>query len=194
MKLLEQIIGSKGRAALFENLFTARRSKVHGRELARLTGLSAPSLMREAKALVRLGVLHEEKDGNRVDYSANENSPLYGVLCQLVEKTTGAEVTLSEIFSTCEADVIFIYGSRAKGNARTDSDYDLFVIGDMGLRTISNLVQCASKKIDVEVNPYVISPIEFKKRLSAGDHFLSDVMAGSKIFIKGSEDELRRLA
>ena len=149
--------------------------------------------MREAKSMVRLGLLRESKDGNRVDYVANVASPLYEVLERLVEKTAGADVVLRDAFADSSAEVVFIYGSRAKGSERADSDYDLFVIGDEGLRSVSARIQRAAEKIDVEINPYVIAPDEFRRRMKAGDHFLNDVMASAKRFLKGGEDELARL-
>ena len=191
--MLEQIIGSKGRAAILRSLFDGRRQSVHIRELARISQLSAPSLMREAKSMVRLGLLRESKDGNRVDYVANVASPLYEVLERLVEKTAGAEVVLRDAFADSLAKVVFIYGSRARGSERADSDYDLFVIGNEGLRGVSARIQKAAEKIDVEINPYVIAPDEFSRRMKAGDHFLNDVMASAKRFLKGDEDELARL-
>lgn len=191
--MLEQIVGSKGRAAILRCLFDGRRQSAHIRELARISRLSAPSLMREAKSLVRLGLLRESKDGNRVDYVANVASPLYEVLERLVEKTAGAEVVLRDVFADSPAKVVFIYGSRAKGSERADSDYDLFVIGNEGLRGVSARIQKAAEKIDVEINPYVIAPDEFSRRMKAGDHFLNDVMASAKRFLKGDEDELARL-
>lgn len=192
--MLDKIIGSKGRAAILRRLFDGNRKKYHIRELARLSGLSAPSLMREAKELVALGILREERDGNRLDYCANESSPLYDVLRQLVFKTVGAEVVLREVFSESKAKIVFIYGSRAKGTARADSDYDLFVIGEEGLRITSGRIRKAAETIDVEINPYVIAPVEFSKRLKEGDHFISEVMSSPKVFLKGDERELGNLA
>ena len=191
--MLEQIVGSKGRAAILKGLFGGRVQRAHIRELARVSHLSAPSLMREAKSLVRLGLLRESQDGNRVDYEANVDSPLYEVLKQLVEKTAGAEVVLRDAFSDSPAQIVFIYGSRAKGSERADSDYDLFVIGKEGLRSVSGRIREAAKKIDVEINPYVITPEEFLRRLKSGDHFLKDVMSSPKRFLKGDENEFARL-
>ena len=191
--MLEQIVGSKGRAAILKGLFGGRGQRAHTRELARVSQLSAPSLMREAKNLVRLGLLRESQDGNRVDYEANVDSPLYEVLKQLVEKTAGAEVVLRDVFVDSPAQIVFIYGSRAKGSERADSDYDLFVIGNEGLRSVSGRVREAAKKIDVEINPYVITPEEFVRRMKSGDHFLKDVMSSPKKFLKGDENELARL-
>ena len=191
--MLEQIVGSKGRAAILKSLFDGRGQRAHIRELARVSHLSAPSLMREAKSLVRLGLLRESRDGNRVDYEANVDSPLYEVLKQLVEKTAGAEIVLRDAFADSPAQIVFIYGSRAKGSERADSDYDLFVIGNEGLRSVSGRIREAARKIDVEINPYVITPEEFVRRMKSGDHFLKDVMSSAKRFLKGDENEFARL-
>ena len=192
--ILDKLIGSKGRVALLITLLDGKQRRVHIRELARNSGLSAPSLMREAKSLVKIGLLREERDGNRVDYLANVASPLYAVLSELVAKTAGAEIALKEAFSDSDNDVVFIYGSRAKGMERTDSDYDVLVIGREGLRKTVARAGAVANRIGVEVNPYVITTEEFKQRISSGDHFLKEVMASQKIFLKGDEDELARLA
>ncbi|MBQ7190429.1 MAG: nucleotidyltransferase domain-containing protein [Kiritimatiellae bacterium] len=191
--ILEKIFGSKGRAALLRTLFDRSRSRTHIREIASAANLSAPSLMREAKSLVKIGLLREESNGNRVDYFANTESPLYAPLVEIVEKTCGPQILLAKVFSDCDAPVVFIYGSRAKGAERIDSDYDLFVIGNEGLRKVSSRIMEVSGKIDAEINPYVITPEEFRRRLGSGDHFLSEVIASPKLFLKGGESELARL-
>ena len=192
--VLDTLIGSKGKVALLSALLDGKQRRVHIRELARESGLSAPSLMREAKSLVKIGLLREERDGNRVDYLANVDSLLYAALSELVAKTVGPENALKESFADSDNDVVFIYGSRAKGEERADSDYDVFVIGREGLRKTAARAGEVANRIGIEVNPYVISAAEFKRRISAGDHFLGEVMASPKIFLKGDEDELARLA
>ena len=192
--VLDVLLGSKGRVALLTTLLDGKQRRVHIREIARTSGLSAPSLMREAKSLVRIGLLREVRDGNRLDYLANADSPIYAPLSELIRKTAGPESALKEAFLDSDNDVVFIYGSRAKGSERADSDYDVFVIGREGLRKISARTGEVSAKIGMEVNPYVIAPEEFRRRVLAGDHFIGDVMASPKIFLKGDEDELAGLA
>ena len=192
--MLERLVGSKGRVALLRALFDGRCQSVHIRELARKAELSAPSLMREAKNLVNMGLLKEVRDGNRVDYSANSDSPLYAPLLSLVEKTSGPIALLKEAFADSAADFVFVYGSRARGTERADSDIDLFVIGNEGLRKVSSRIASVAERVDVEVNPYVISSAELKRRLAAGDHFLNEVMASPKIFLKGDESGLAGMA
>ena len=192
--MLERIVGSKGRVALLRALFDGRCQSVHIRELARKAELSAPSLMREAKNLVNMGLLKEVRDGNRVDYSANSDSPLYAPLLSLVEKTSGPIALLKDAFAESAADFVFVYGSRARGTERADSDIDLFVIGNEGLRKVSSRVASVAERIDAEVNPYVISLAELKRRLAAGDHFLNEVVSSPKIFLKGDANGLAGLA
>lgn len=191
--MLEVIFGSKGRVAIFRELFDGAGRSAHIRELARKYGLTAPSLMREAKSLAKRGLLSETADGNRVDYSAKVDSPLYPVICELVRKTCGGEAMLAEAFADSPDPFVFVYGSRAAGTARADSDYDLFVIGDEGLRKVTARTAKVMNELGIEVNPYVISPLEFTTRMRGGDHFLGDVMSGRKIFLKGDENGLKRL-
>lgn len=188
--LLEKLFGSQTRAALLKTLFSAEARKVHLRELARLTGLSAPNLMREAKALAREGILVEEKDGNRVLYAANPICPFHDALKEIVAKATDGVALLKGVVSQSAAKVVFIYGSRANGTARADSDYDIFCIGNEGLRKVTALLAPVRDALGVELNPYVISEGEFKERLASGNHFLKEVMASQKVFLKGDAHEL----
>jgi len=187
--MLDRIIGSKVRAAILRMLFTKDHRKAHLREIARLSGLGAPALLREAKILMSEGLLIEEQEGNRKLYSANVQSALYAPLCDLVSKAEDAVELIRRALAKSPADVAFVYGSRAKGNARTDSDYDVFVIGSCGLRQLSSLLAPLREKVGVEINPYVVTREEFARRRRANDHFLNDVMRGKKIFVKGGSDE-----
>lgn len=192
--ILDTLFGSKGKVVLLSALFDGKQRRLHIREMARSSGLSAPSLMREAKSLVKIGLLREARDGNRLDYLANVDSPIYAPLYELVRNTVGPESALKEAFMDSDNDVVFIYGSRAKGCERADSDFDVFVIGREGLRKTSARTGEIAAKFGVEVNPYVIAPDEFRRRILSGDHFLGDVMVSPKIFLKGNEDELAGLA
>ena len=149
--------------------------------------------MREAKLLVHDGILVEEKDGNRILYSANRESPFHDALAEIVAKATDGTRLLSEAFSQSSMPLVFIYGSRANGSARADSDYDIFCIGGEGLRKVSSLLSPLRDALGVELNPYVITESEFKERLAHGDHFLREVVSAPKIFVKGDEDGLKAM-
>ena len=191
--LLEKLFGSQTRAAILKTLFSAEARKVHLRELSRLTGLSAPNLMREAKTLAREGILVEEKDGNRVLYAANPICPFHDALKDIVAKAMDGVALLKGVFSQSAAKVVFIYGSRANGTARTDSDYDIFCIGDEGLRKVTALLAPVRDAMGVELNPYVVDEREFRSRLASRNHFLEEILASPKVFLKGGDDELKAM-
>ena len=192
--MLRELLGSQGRAEILKHLFTSECKTIHLRELARLSELSAPVLQRELRQLASLRLVNAQKDGNRVNYSANKDNPLFSLLCELVLKTEGAVGVLREVFTNSSAEIIFIFGSTAKGTAGPNSDIDLFIIGDCGLREVTRRIHEVSGRIGQEINPYVITRVDFKDRLKKHDHFLSDVYASPKIFLKGDENEFARLA
>lgn len=192
--MLRILLGSQSRAEILKNLFVGGHPHVHLRELARISNISAPVLLRELRQLAETGIISAEEDGNRVNYSANEQHVLYPVLCELVAKTEGPVELLRQAFSCSSARQVFIFGSFAKGTANAQSDIDLFVIGPCGLREITKTLRQISDRIHNEINPYVISQEEFKTRLKARDHFLMEMIDTPKIFLKGTPDEFAAMA
>ncbi len=192
--MLQKLLGSQARAEILKNLFTAERKSVHLRELSRISKLSAPVLQRELRQLNQLGLVVAQRDGNRVNYSANAESPIYQLLCELVLKTEGAADILRAAFVDVSADYVFIFGSMAKGTAKADSDIDLFVIGDCGLREVTRHIHIVADRISQVVNPYVISLKDYQSRLQRHDHFLEEIRLSPKIFLKGDANEFARLA
>lgn len=192
--MLNLIVGSQGRTAIFQSFFTLEKRHLYLRELSRQTSLSAPVLQRELRVLTQAGLLLSEPDGNRISYSANVSHPLYSVLCELVRKTTGCEALLREALSGSGIAFAFIFGSMASGSATSKSDIDVFVIGDCGMREVVRLIHPVSEAISQEINPYVLTVSEFVERKSQHEHFLLDVLSKPKIFLKGTPDEFAKLA
>ena len=190
--MLQHLLGSQCRAEILKNLFTPERKSAHLRSCP--AGLaSAPVLQRELRKLTQLGIIVAEKDGNRINFSANHRHLLFPVLCQLVQKTEGCIAVLQDCFSDCPADFIFVFGSYAKDTANAASDIDLFVIGDCGLREVTRRIHQAAEKIDQVINPYVITTHEYQERYKNQDHFILEVARSPKIFLKGAPDELKAM-
>ena len=57
----------------------------------------------------------------------------------------------------------------------------------------SKLLTGIEGKILREINPHVYSKEEFIEKVKAKDHFVSQVVAESKIFIIGNENELESM-
>ncbi len=89
MNLLEEMLSSKTRAAIFGLLFGVREETLYIREIERRSGLSIGSVRQEALKLVRLGLILRRKSGNRTYYEPNKQHPLYADICSIVLKTSG---------------------------------------------------------------------------------------------------------
>ena len=84
----------------------------------------------------------------------------------------------------------FVFGSVANGTERANSDVDLMVVGATGVRDIAGALSSASEAIGRDVTPYVFTEAEWQSRLARKEHFVTSVMASSKLFVIGSEHEL----
>jgi predicted nucleotidyltransferase len=161
-------------------------------DLARRLRVRPSTLQRELAGLVQAGVLLRRKDGNRVYYQADVESPLFPELRSLFLKTAGLADVVQQALKPLSGriDVAFIYGSMARGQERSASDVDLMVIGTVGLSELSPALRKAEQRIGRPVNPSVFAADEVAKKLAAGHHFLSSVLSSERIFVVGSESAL----
>lgn len=194
MGLLAEILSSNMRAEIFRNLFGNEKQSLHLREIVRRTGFAVGTVQQEIKKLQRLDIITRIKDGNRIYYKANTNHPLYSDISNLVLKTNGLSDLLKKALSSeTKIKIAFVFGSFARKEEKAISDVDLMVIGDIGLRKLTGLLMDISNKLGREINPYRLSVGEFIKRKKEQDHFLQDVLKSPKIFIIGTEDELKAM-
>ena len=164
----------------------------HLREIARLTHTQPGTLRRELKLLNDAGVLQSENVGNQVRYRANAECPVYDELRSILKKTWGVVDVLREALAPLATaiSVAFVYGSIASGTERRASDLDVMVVGTATLEDIVRVLYPAQEQLRREINPHVYSVAEFRKKMRAKNPFLSRVLAGPKVFIAGSADDL----
>jgi len=194
MDELTSLIGSKTRAEIFRLLFQRAGNELYLRELHRRTGLSIRPVQQELSKLAQIGLVQLRKDGNRIYYAANTEHPLFPEIRGIVEKTSGVPALLESALTGPGVEVAFIFGSVGAGKARPDSDLDLFVVGDIGLRTLVKRLSGMSERAGRVINSHVMSKDEFSRKAQKKDHFVSNVLGAKKAFVIGTEDELRRLA
>ena len=190
MNKLSELLSSRTRAEIFRLLFGIAEEELHLREIQRRSGLNESTIRQELRKLVRLDLVKRRKDSNRVYYKAQKSSPLYPELRNLVLKTAGLTDVLREALDNERIHVAFVFGSVADGNEKAESDVDLFVIGELGLRAVSELLSGVAESIGREINPHVMSVTAFQKGIQTGEHFVSRVMESPKLFILGTKDDL----
>jgi predicted nucleotidyltransferase len=168
---------------------------LHGREIARRTGLPAGTLTRELKRLTEVGLLKREKRGNQQVYSADTSCPVFEEVSGILRKTSGLADVLAEALAPAAKQLraAFVFGSMAQGREIGASDVDLLVIGDVGFAEAVELLHPTQATLGREVNVKVFTRAEFSAK-AATEPFLRDVLAKPKIFVMGNDHDLAELA
>lgn len=168
---------------------------LHGREIARRTGLPAGTVTRELTKLAEVGLLERERRGNQQIYRANKSSPVFSELAGILRKTSGLADVLAQALAPVvpKLRVAFIFGSMAQGRESGGSDVDVMLIGDLGFAQAVMLLHAAQATLGREVNPKVFTASEFTSK-AVKEPFLRNVLAKPKVFLVGSDHDLAELA
>lgn len=186
----------KTRQAVLGLLFAHADQSFYLRQIVRLVGAGHGAVQRELGRLVDVGILKRDASGHQVYFRVNQDCPVFDELRGFLLKTAGVAGVLREHLAALSDRIVaaFLHGSLAAGRERAESDVDVMVIGKASFGDVVKALQPAQEKLAREVNPTVYPAAEFCRKLAEGHHFLSTVMDGPKVFLVGSEDELRRLA
>jgi predicted nucleotidyltransferase len=195
MKPLAYELLGASRAAILATLFIRPELELHARELARVTGVSIGTLVRELRTLHALGLVKRREVGRQVFFSAETASPVFDELAGLLRKTVGLGDRLREaLLPLAERMAVgFIYGSMAAGTAGPHSDIDVMVIGDASFSDVARALHSAQSALGREINPTVMSAAEFRTRRRARDGFVQSVIKGPKIWLHRGDDDFAKL-
>jgi len=163
-------------------------------EIVRSVRSGTGAVERELSRLQRSGLVSLERIGNQKHYRANRSSPVFEELQSLVVKTVALTEPLARTLAPY-ADRIkaaFVFGSVAKGADTADSDIDLIVIGEaLSYTDLYAALQNAETVLRRKVSPIFLAPAEWRRKASRKGSFISTMSAQPKIFIIGSDDDIR---
>ena len=185
------------RQAVLRLLFGHVDQRFYQRQIIRSLRLGSGAVQRELDQLAGSGILTRTVEGRQTYFQANRQCPVFEELTGLVRKTFGVAQALQDGLARLgdRVQLAFIYGSLAAGSETAPSDIDVMVVGEeISLHEVVSVLSTAQRELRREVNPSVYRTEEFCRKLAGGHHFLSNVIAGPKIFLIGDENELERLA
>lgn len=192
--MLEKIFASKTRLKLLQIFLSHSTNKYYQRQLEKLLDMNIRSLQVELDNLFEADFLKKERDGNRVYYFVNGKFPLLKELRILVLKGTFLSDELKFLLADNKrVQLSFIYGSAAKGDLMEGSDLDLFIVGGEMPHKLHTTIKEAEKNFARTINYVIYDAKELRKRAKEGAGFITEVLNSNKIYIKGSEDELRKI-
>jgi predicted nucleotidyltransferase len=193
------LAGKSSLAALFPSMAMARLviffavhpgARYHVRELSRLTSLSSASLQHELKRLAQIGALVREDEGARAYYRADESHPVWRAWFLLLRASAHPVDILREaLVDASDLEGAFVFGSSVRGDARPDSDIDVFLIGSDQAQTEAGhrLVE-AEFLIGRDVDVIGYDKDQLAARVRSNNGFIHRVFAEPKEWVRGSLD------
>lgn len=161
-------------------------------EIARLAGTSAGTAQREINRLLAADLIVFNKSGKLGLYSLNKRYALLDEIESIVRKTFGVETELKKALGKIRGiDFAFLFGSYIKGGLKSDSDIDLFVIGEVSEDLIYKAVQKVERIIGREINYHLATREEYAAKHKER-HFYREILDGSD-FLIGDGDEFRKI-
>lgn len=183
---------SKARRALLALFFTNPEQEYFPRQLERLSGMFVGNLQRELVRMESAGLLAARRLGKLKLYKLNLKHPLYPELKAVIAKTIGLEETIRGALAGLEGvKAACIYGSFASGRESASSDVDLLVLGDVEEKPLIRAIKGLEGTLQREINYSLYTEADWKKRKSAKDSFVLEVIKQPKIPLLGAPDALR---
>ncbi|HEY4809449.1 MAG TPA: nucleotidyltransferase domain-containing protein [Solirubrobacteraceae bacterium] len=140
--------------------------------------LSAPlsSVHRELSRAADAGMVHRDDQAKPHRFSAATEDASYPALADLLNRTVGVESELRTALSRPDVQAAAIYGSWASGARRPNSDVDVLVVGDAGLRDLRRVIRPIEKSTDRRVDLTLLNDHEFHKLIANRSSFLRGVL------------------
>jgi predicted nucleotidyltransferase len=185
---------SKVQQRVLALIFSHPERSFYVSEIVRNLRSGVGAVERELSKLERSGLVSVERIGNQKHYRANRAAPIFEELRGLIAKTAGlAELIRQSLAPYAGAiESAFVYGSVAKGADTAHSDIDLMVIGDdLNYSDLYTATQNVERKLRRKVHPLFVSPEDWQRKTSDKGSVFSKIGDSPKIFIIGSERDLR---
>ncbi|MCC6346022.1 MAG: winged helix-turn-helix transcriptional regulator [Nitrospirales bacterium] len=179
--MLKSLFSSAIRADVLALLLNSPDEKFYVREIAKLLRKNPSGVKRELDRLEEMGLVYSEKVANLKYFQANNNSPLFSELKDLIAKSLGLPGALKSLLRANGIKAAFIYGPYAEGE--DPSFVDLFVIGSSAPALLMGL-QEVEKRFGKKISCTVIEESEYKQKKKK-DSGMKRILSEKRITLLG---------
>ena len=179
--MLKSLFSSSIRADVLSLLLNSPDEKFYIREISKLLRKNPSGIKRELDNLEKMEIVTSERVANLKYFQANEESPLFSELKNLITKSLGLPGALKAVLRASGAKAAFLYGPYAEGE---DVDtVDLFVIGASS--SLTKEVKNLERRFDQKINCTMIDEEEYRIKKKKRDSNLKRILSGKRITLMG---------
>jgi len=190
--MLDLLTKSKIRKNIILLFLHNRHEEYSLSDVAKKVNTSAGTAQRELNRLIDNDLLIFRKRSGLNLYSLNKKYSLLKEIESIAKKTISVEAQLKEALSAMKGiSFAFIFGSYAKEGFKSDSDIDLFVIGDFDEDMMFKEIQNMEKSIGRDINYHISKEDEFFQKIKK-EYFYREILKNC-VFVKGDGHEFRKL-
>ncbi len=159
------------------------------------TGKALIQVQRTLKRLVECGLVLKTTRHNKVYYKADSKHVAFDEIRHLAIQAK----IFSELFKKDleqlqnKVDYGFVYGSVGKGVNTSQSDIDLFFVGNLTYDDVSSFIFSLGRELVQEVNAVVFSPNELARQVEDKNQFIIKVLQEPKIWLFGDKLEFNKI-
>lgn len=184
--ILDKIFSTKSRILVLREISKSKNG-ISNANLSRRTGMSQMGISKIIKELDKEDVVKTEMVGTVKLSKLNKNLAYFEDIVDLFkwEESVDKEIIAKIIYKLnkkYDSKIVILFGSRARGNEKITSDFDIMIISDK-----------TAKKVKSEfiegflVSIFQLSKSEFKKRLQRKNPLILNIYNEGKI-LKGVKE------
>jgi predicted nucleotidyltransferase len=152
-----------------EIILVLLKNKSHLREIARILNQSHSTVSRKISSLIKENILDYKKEGkNKVLFikdNLKSKNYIYSAeiykLNKLLKKYPELSIIFEDIKKYFKGKMIILFGSYAKGNAKEDSDIDIYL--ETGSNDIKNKLRGLNSKLSIKIGKFDANSLLIKE-------------------------------
>lgn len=182
-------------AQILSHFFMNPHEEFYQAAIVKETGKGLIQVQRSLKVLETTGIIGMKRKGRMVYYHADHSHPAFEDLKKAFLKTVGIGDELRSLLRKHrqKIDLVWIFGSVARGEETMGSDIDIMFVSNQSLLQLSKIIGPITRKIKRELNIVFLSPHDLQKKFASHDYFISDIIQQSKIWLIGNDHGLERV-
>ena len=188
--MLNKILVSEVRVNILKLLLLNPNRAFHIRAIVRQVGAEINAVRRELDNLFDINLVNRRQSSNKIFYQIETSHPFFSDLLSLVAKEEGVGAAIVKNEKRIGmVDYAVLSLAFLRGRKSTALDVDLFIVGDVDLEVIKNVVKEEESKMNKEINYSVMNMEEFMSRKRTNDPFIYRVMTQSRTMLIGDDEK-----